>query len=381
MRQSSRECAPTVLLVGIGDLSVRVAHLLSQQAEEVNIVMAGRSLDRAIRYANLTKFAAANLGCLRQVDGIEMDLQDEARTAETIAAIQPDIIFLGASMQAARAIVDLPAQAFRELDDAQLGPWIPMHLTLAYELMRAVTLARSQAKVVNACYPDAVGPALKSVGLAPFVGIGNVGNVIPAIRFAAAHQLGAAVEDVDVRLIAHHFFSHHVHRFGEAAGIPYLLDVSVAGRSEPLDDERLFGSLAQSLRRQGGRDGQQLTAASAITVIRAALGLSDGIVHAPAPEGMTGGFPVRFDRGSLALCVPPGISPAKAEEINQACQRLDGIAEISSSGIIRFEAEQMSVLTKMLGYECSEMKVGDTRAHAEELSTRYAEYLAGNGFY
>ena len=182
---------PKVLLIGIGDVTIRLAHLLATGDQPVDLVMAGRSLERATRFANLTKLAASNLGHFRDVEALALELTDIDRTAAEIRRIQPDLIFMGASIQAARAIMDVAPEAFKDLDQAQLGPWLPMHLALNYELMQAVRLAESRAIVVNAAYPDAVGPALATVGLAPHIGIGNIANVVPGITWAAAQQLRA----------------------------------------------------------------------------------------------------------------------------------------------------------------------------------------------
>ena len=46
---------PKLLLIGIGDVTIRLAHLLATGDQPVDIVMAGRSLERATRFANLTK--------------------------------------------------------------------------------------------------------------------------------------------------------------------------------------------------------------------------------------------------------------------------------------------------------------------------------------
>lgn len=369
---------PKVLLIGVGDVTVRVAHLLATAPTPVELVLASRSLERATRFANLTKFAAMNVGAVRDIAAVGLDIADVARTAEAIRGLDPSLIFLGASIQPARAIMDLPDELFRQLDEAQLGPWLPMHLTLAYELMQAVRLAESRAVVVNSAYPDAVGPALASIGLTPHIGIGNVGNVIPGITCAAAHQLGTEPGEVSVNLVGHHYFSHHVHRFGEAEGIPHSLQVRVRGQRQPVDTAAVYAQLASNFRRQGGRDGQQLTAASATSIILALLGEQPVAVHAPAPDGLVGGYPVRISSHGVDLDLPPELTAAQAQSINQRCQQLDGI-QTMASGTIRFTPERMAIMERALGYSCHELEVAEARAAAEELSARYDAFLLARG--
>ncbi|WP_030739112.1 hypothetical protein [Streptomyces sp. NRRL S-31] len=370
---------PRVLLIGAGDLTIRLGHLLASAEPETRIVLASRSLERATRFANLTKLAAGNLGHAREVEAVALDLADVDRTAEELRCIRPTVIFLGASIQAARAIMDLPEELFRRLDEAQLGPWLPMHLTLAHELMQAVRLAESEAVVVNGAYPDAVGPALATIGLAPDVGIGNIGNIVPGITWAAAEELGVSPAEVGVKAVGHHYFSHHVHRFGEARGIPHLLDVRVGGTKAEIDTGAAYARLAGGLRRQGGKEGQQLTATSAARLLLALLSHGESSLHAPAPGGMVGGYPVRVSSDGVRLDLPPGIDPSAAETVNRQCQRLDGIERVAANGTVHFTEERMAVMRDMLGYHCSELKVTEARAAATELAGRYDAFLRRHG--
>jgi hypothetical protein len=370
---------PRILLIGAGDLTVRLGHLLAGAEPEARIVLASRSLERATRFANLTKLAATNLGRRREVEAVALDLADIDRTAQEIRRIRPTVVFLGASVQAARAIMDLPDELFRRLDEAQLGPWLPMHLTLAYELMQAVRLAESRAVVVNGAYPDAVGPALAAIGLAPDVGIGNIGNIVPGITWAAAEELGVSPADVEVKAVGHHYFSHHVHRFGEARGIPHLLYVSVAGEEARIDADAAYARLSGGLRRQGGKEGQQLTATSAARLLLALLSRGESPMHAPAPGGMVGGYPVRVSCDGVRLDLPAGTSPSAAEVVNRLCQKLDGIERVAANGTVHFAEGPMAVMRDVLGYHCSELKVTDARSAAAELAGRYGAFLRRHG--
>jgi hypothetical protein len=369
------QAPPKVLLVGVGDVTIRLLHLLAAHETAFDVTIASRSLERATRFANLARLAASNLGAFRSVAAFEFDLRDISRTAECLATLHPDIVFVGASIQPARAIVDLPPELFRQLDQAQLGPWLPMHLTLNYELMQAVRMLESKPWVVNAAYPDAVGPALKTVGLAPDVGIGNVANIIPGLTFAVSEQSGIPPQSLELKLIAQHYFSHHVHRYGEADGIPHRLHVTASETTVSVDSSDLFQRLALSLRREGGREGQQITATSAAKIIFALTADKPRLAHAPAPHGLVGGLPVSLSRHAIELDLPDDITVGDAIETNQQCQRLDGIETIAADGSVYFGAEQMAVMEQMLGYACRRLRVEESRLAAEELAQRYAAFL------
>jgi hypothetical protein len=368
-----------ILIIGLGDLGRRLMHMLvGEHGSPFEVVVAARSAERALRYANLARYTAANLGVFTSVGSAAIDLEDVDRTAGAIARITPDIVVNAASLQAARAILGLPEETFRELDKAQLGPWLPMHLALNHHLMIALRRAGSAAIAVNTAYPDAVGPALASIDMAPHIGIGNVGNVVPALTYAAAGELGRDPAGLIVRLVAHHYFSHHVHRFGEAEGVPFAIEVSDKDSGEVLAvaPERMFARLTGELKRQGGTTGQQLTAASALQVIRALAGAGEQRLHAPAPQGRTGGFPVLVSAGGIRLDLPAGMTEQAAVAVNEECQRIDGIDGIHPGGRIVFAKENMSIMQRLLGYDCSEMVVEDSLPLARELSVKYGEFAA-----
>jgi len=56
-------------------------------------------------------------------------------------------------------------------------------------LMQAVKASGIATKTVNAAFPDAVNPILARIGLAPDIGVGNVANLVPAVRLSIARLL------------------------------------------------------------------------------------------------------------------------------------------------------------------------------------------------
>ncbi|MFY1699883.1 hypothetical protein [Solwaraspora sp. WMMA2101] len=375
---ASHDRRPLIMIVGMGDLSTRVAKLLAANPATNRLVLAGRDVEGNQRLGNLVRFAAANLGSYPDIASVSMDLDDIAATAETLARVRPDVVFMGASLQAWHVITRLPKDIFEALDEAQFGPWLPMHLTLNYQLMQAVRMSGSHARVVNAAFPDAVGPVLRQVGLAPTIGIGNVANIIPALTFSAAAELGEPPEDVRVQLVTQHYFSHYVPRFGTAGDGAYALAVSVRGvdRTDQVRHESLFARLTGDLKRQGGIAGQHLTAASAVRVLTAMATGSGAFAHAPAPDGLPGGYPVRVDRDGGTIDLPAGLTLAEAVEINERCQRSDGIEAIHADGSVTFTEPEMAIMRKYLGYECRTLSLPETAVAAAELRDRFAAFAA-----
>ncbi|GAA4811264.1 hypothetical protein [Streptomyces ziwulingensis] len=367
---------PLIMLVGLGDLSSRLLAMLLADPATNRVVVAGRDPETLRLRANLVRFTAGNLGDFGSVSTEKMDLHDVDRTAETLSRVRPDIIFMGASLQSWRVITQLPKDVFEELDQAQFGPWLPRHLTLNHLLMQAVRRSGSAAKVVNAAFPDAVGPVLAKVGLAPTTGIGNVANIVPALTLAFAHAAAEDPADVEVRLVAQHYFSHYVPRFGDAGKGAYHLTATVRGERLDLPHQRIFAQLNGRLKRLGGLDGQLLTASSAMRVLAAMATDSGTLCHTPAPGGLPGGYPARVTREGATVDLDPSITLDEAVRRNEECQRADGIERIDEDATVTFTETEMAVMKRLLGYECRSMKLADSAQWADELGRKYEAFAA-----
>ena len=325
---------PSIMIIGLGDLGGRLLDSIIRWPDASPVIVGARNSDAARRRVNLALFSVQQIGFDPTITVETVDLHDIDRTAETIAGIKPDIIFNSATLQSWRIITELPAEMFMKLDEAQFGPWLPMHLTLMWKLMQAVRRSGVATAVVNSAFPDATNATLAKAGLAPVCGIGNVANVIPALRNSAASQLKAPVRSVQIRMVAQHYVSHAIPRFGDCGEAPAHIQVLLDGEdvTTNIDRQALLLALTGPLKRVGGREGQTLTAASATLVLRAMTTGSAEVVHTPGPNGLPGGYPVRFDGLSPHVVLPTGVSLEDAIKINEGGQRADGIESIAADG-------------------------------------------------
>jgi hypothetical protein len=363
----------TLMIVGMGDLAGLVLNLLAQEPVS-RIVLASRNVDEMNRRKNLALLFAAQLGRYPRIDCVPIDLADEAATAEAIARVRPDVVFNTATLQSWRIITQLPTTTFQALDEAQFGPWLPMHLSLVRRLMRAVKASGHDPVVVNAAFPDAVGPALQGAGLAPTVGVGNVANVVPALRGAIGLLADVPLESVQLRLFTQHYLSHRVPAAGDSGGAPYFAQAESDGRVLDVDFEAAFGLVKSRFQRTGGAFRQMITAASSVSVLRPLLTGEPARAHAPAPGGLPGGYAVRVENGSVSLDLPPGLTREAAIALNEDCQRFDGIDRIDPDGTVHFTPREMAIMTRMLGYECLRMPLDEVDDRAAELGAKYREF-------
>ena len=365
-----------IMIIGDGHLGSDVLDMLVRRVDSPRVTLVGRNAEKVRRRVNLSTLIGTQLGFKARIAHRTADVNDIARLAEVIAECRPDIVLSTVSLQAYWVISELPTAVFRELDEAEIGPWLPMQLTLIHKVMQAVRESGQTPLVLNAALPDATHAILSKVGLAPTVGVGNVANVVPGLRHAAADMLSVNVAEVEVRLAMEAYVSHRLPKYGDSGGAPYILRVVHEGTdvTERVDQADLLGRLSSKWARLGGLSGMQLTAASAISVLDAMTSDSGAVVHAPGPRGLIGGYPVQVDREGVNVLLPPGCTQAEAEAVNAEALKYDGIEEILADGSVRYSARHMEVLDRMLGYSHQVMTLADSEQLAAELAERYAEF-------
>ncbi|HEX8092843.1 MAG TPA: hypothetical protein VF542_03375, partial [Jatrophihabitans sp.] len=170
-----------ILIVGYGDLGKKIANALVLDPRVEAIGVTSRSEELAERDSNLLRFTAMNHGYRGDISGHVLDLEEPAGAVDVLDRFEPTMVVNCASVQSWRRLTELPSELFRELDEAQFGPWLPMHLAPARALGEAVRAHGGSPVVLNCAFPDAVGPVLAALGLAPTIGGGNVANVVPAL--------------------------------------------------------------------------------------------------------------------------------------------------------------------------------------------------------
>lgn len=204
--------ANTIMIFGLGDLGGHVLEFLARIPNIPKIVTADIDEDRGIRKTNSAIVGASLFGLYPEIEFMRLDVNDLNATSAAIAKVRPAIIYNSMTLFSWWVITQLPADAYKAIDEARFAPWYPMHLVPAWKLMQAVKKSGVAPKVVNAAFPDLVNPALDRVGLAPTVGIGNVENAACTLRLAAARMLSVPLRSITVYLVAPHYVSYHLDR-------------------------------------------------------------------------------------------------------------------------------------------------------------------------
>lgn len=370
-----------VMLFGAGVVGSHLIDLFARGDDEFDLTVVARNGVTLPERVNLAIAVAMNLGYSPAVHHAPMDVTDTSLIAELISKIQPEIVINATSVQSFWVISTLPQKYYNILREAEIGPWLPNHLSLAKKVMEAVKMSGCRPWVINVSFPDAVNSILTKVKLGPDVGAGNVGNSIPTLRRAIALATGLDLRSIEVKFVAHHYVGNRIATFGDPGSAPYHLSASSWGEdiSHLLSEVEIFKSFTSHLKRTRGIQGQIMAASSAASVAKSIARQDGTLIHVPGPLGLVGGYPVRIIGGSIRLDLPNSLNIERAIEINELAQINEGISKIDDDGTVHFCSRQMDVLRRTIGYECNTMKLSDVDQWASELADRYHRFKQNIG--
>jgi hypothetical protein len=216
---------------------------------------------------------------------------------------------------------------------------------------------------------------LAAAGIAPTCGAGNSDLLRPAIRLAAAERLGVPPDRVELEWIGHHYHVIHywmgLDEVEELDPATYHLRVLLDGEDAQLDAGETLAVAGRNL--PPGRLIGERTAASAAKNARLLLQAEARDDHAPGPNGLVGGYDVRFERGTVRLRLPHGLNERDARLIGERAQRGDGIESIGPDGAVRFTPEAAGTMREVLDYDCDVLRPDEADDRVAELRAKLAE--------
>ena len=359
-----------MVVVGVGDLGGRVATAVARLPVG-RVVAISRDGERAAQVAGQAAIVAGLAGGAQRTAGVAGDVGDTEAMTAILRDLDPAVIVMVASRytwwRSPDALAALP-----------YGVWLPLQVGLTRELVRARNAAGSRAPVVGLPYPDAIGPVLAPLGLAPEMGAGNVAEVAAKLAMYAAAAEDVPRDEVSVQLIAHHAVERVAFAaFSALSGgdehrqpgpPPWRALVTVRGERVP--DERVREWFAAPHPLLPGRQTHAITAAATAVVVEALLSDTPRRVHLPAPDGRPGGYPAVASAGGVTLDLPPDVSEEHAIAINATAARWDGIERIDGEGTVTFTTEVAEATERVLGLRLDIVTAGEMDAVADELDER-----------
>lgn len=306
-----------LLIFGGGDLAQRVVALLPIVSTVREVVIVTRDPMRGEPLAQLFS------GCARiPVRHAFFDKNDLNSITTILRRERPDCIFQATSIISPWVFHGRDTPVSRAFRSAGFGVMLPAQLHVIRQVMLAVRDLGLECPVVNASYPDLTHPVLATEGLAPMIGVGNVGmlfNILNSVRRS---------EGV-LRLFAHHAqITPFAERRSYLAGVePWLFIDECASPLEPTIERALpTGQLLNAL-----------TANHTIEIIAALLG-EGAVLHtsAPGPLGLPGGWPVRITPNHVELDLPAVVSTESGLAYQAQAALGDGVAGIDPDGTIHY---------------------------------------------
>jgi len=307
-----------VLILGMGDLGVRIAQKVVEGGFSSTCLLAGKS-DAATQWARLFQISSG-----RKVSAAKVDAQDAEALKALLTRFEPELIVQCATLLSPFALKSVPTAAAKAVLEGGFALQLPAQLPVVRTLMQSLRGLGMQCPVINCSYPDATHPILAAEGLAPLIGIGNV-----AIMAAWYLRKLAGASNATLKVVGQHA------QLGPClAGKPgapetptplvYLNGKKIAPQ------ELLFDTSLQ-----GGAAMNHLAAATIVPLLRG-FTEDDAVIdtHAPGIFGLPGGYPVRFVRGKLELSLPGGLTREDAVSFNHLAAKGEGIERIAEDGSV-----------------------------------------------
>jgi hypothetical protein len=373
----------TVAVVGAGDVGSAVLRRLACSGEVGQLWALDLDERRAALAAHDAAAIALYSGHAPRVCSRSVDVLEPEALAAALEEIRPDAIVQAATLQSWWVVTQLPPPLWRRLEnEARFGPWLPFHLVPAARVTAAASEACPGVPLVNVAFPDAVNPVLAATGPAPTCGAGNSDLLRPGIRLAAGSALGVAPCEVELELVAHHYHVVYFWMDLEQVEPPdpesFHLRIRVGGDdvTDRVGAAALLAEAGRLLPR--GRLIAERTAASAAKNVRLLLHTEPTDDHTAAPNGLAGGYDVRFAGGEVGVRLPTGLDADAARRLVERAQLGDGIAGIGPDGAVTFTERAAAAMREILGYDCAVLHPEEAPVRVEELRARLAE-AAGAG--
>jgi len=175
------------------------------------------------------------------------------------------------------------------------------------------------------------------------------------VRLLASQHTGAAPQEFEVKLVAQHALEYFLYSAESHKEIPpFLLKVLWHGQDISLAIRDKLRSVKMPI--PYDLDFNRITASASVEVLAALLAEESTFLHAPAPNGMVGGYPVRINRKGVSIDLPPDWDMEHAIGINASSLAWDGIAALETDGTIVFTDKTSVALERLLGERIARLK-------------------------
>lgn len=314
----SRTQPMRILVLGMGDLGVRIAQRVIEGGFSSACMLAGKS-DAATQWARLLRISSG-----REISAAKVDGHDVQTLKTLLTDFEPELIVQCATLLSPFALRSVPTPAAQAVLKGGFALQLAAQLPVIRALMRALREIGMRCPVINCSYPDATHPILAAEGLAPTIGIGNV-----AIMAMWYQRNILEASDGALQVIGQH------------AQLGPCLAGTFAAPETPtplvyLNSRRLLPEqLLFNAGLQGGATMNHLAASTILPILRGFTEWDTVVeTHAPGIFGHPGGYPIRFASGALELRLPDQLTLEEAVAFNHLAAKGEGIERIAEDGTV-----------------------------------------------
>ncbi|GAB2179117.1 hypothetical protein DLREEDagr8_46750 [Dongia sp. agr-C8] len=347
-------------MIGLGALTGAVLDAVARDGRFAHIVLAARDAEQGRAKVLAARIGAALEGEFPRIEFVPFDF-NAATAPETLKKIAPDVAFAAPTLLSRRRI----RAADPKIRALPSGIWLACHLAPMLRLRECWTKSGLSAPWVGASEPDLVNAVLHLTGAGPTAGSGGIATCIPRIRFLAAQQAKAPVQEIAVRLVAGASLADCLAGERNAKELPpFLLKVTWHGQDITLAVKDKLKAKVPPV----AEADQARIAASATLDLLAALGDDrPHDLHVPAPNGLLGGYPVKINRRGAEVDLPAAWDLEHALGINATALAYDGIAALDKDGAVTYTPRGIAAFETLLGERVERLRPPNAQSLAEKL--------------
>jgi hypothetical protein len=313
-----------ILISGTGGFAARIAFdIAATAAESVEIVIAGRNHERLNWLRTAANARAALFGRRARFRTHAIDLLAPDASDALLAATDPRIVVQAASIQTSQVIAQSGNAWTRLVAEGGLSATAVFQALISSRVAAAITRSGKSVTLVNCSFPDVVNGIITALGYEVACGMGNVAILSNVFAGSAATPPGA-----EIKVLAHYQNLAAWRRRPEERG----------GRAprvwlDGTEVEGVYGRFADI--QLTPEPVIEISGASGVPMLLAMAAGRPWRGHAPGPNGLPGGYPVKLSNGMLKLDLPGQVSTDEAISWNASFEEANGLT-VSPDGWIEF---------------------------------------------
>ena len=348
-----------ILIFGTGHFAGRIVlDLAATASDPVTVVIAGRNRERLNWLRTAGNARAALFGRPARLLSREVDLSLPDAAAAAIAEVQPTVVVQAASFQTGNVISNQDNAWTKLVAEGGLSATAVLQAPLSIEVARAVKATRPQTYFINCCFPDVVNPLIAALYLPITSGVGN----IAILSNAFAGVLGDAAR---LKVLAHYQNLAPWRRPPE-------------GRAGPcprvwIDNEEIADVYGRFASVQLTREPAiEISGPSGVPMLLAIAAGGDWSGHMPGPNGLPGGYPVKFTARRLDLDLPANLTRDEAIAWNLSYEEESGVVvspdgDAAYTGVLR---ERLAAFSPVIANGFHVRDIGDACLAMSDLRSR-----------